>query len=75
MKIDLTNHEAAIIYELLHEIKLKCVRGASKEDREQAKRIIDDCNGLMKKVEDIVLAMPSEDSKKKKPQKGKKRGK
>ena len=74
MKIDLTNHEAAMIYELLHEIKLKCVRGVSKEDREQAKRIIDDCNGLMKKVEDIVLAMPStEDSKKKK--KGKKSGK
>lgn len=74
MKIDLTNHEAAMIYELLHEIKLKCVRGASKEDREQAKRIIEDCNGLMKKVEDIVLAMPSaEDSKKKK--KGKKSGK
>tara|TARA_R100000664_G_C2681304_1_gene89194 strand:- start:22 stop:246 length:225 start_codon:yes stop_codon:yes gene_type:complete len=74
MKIDLTNHEAALIYELLHEIKLKCVRGASKEDREQAKRIIEDCNGLMKKVEDIVLAMPSsEDSKKKK--KGKKSGK
>ena len=74
MKIDLTNHEPAMIYELLHEIKLKCVRGASKEDREQAKRIIEDCNGLMKKVEDIVLAMPStEDSKKKK--KGKKSGK
>lgn len=58
MKIDLTRHEATIIYELLHEIKLKCVTEGATEDRENSKRIIEDCNGLMKKVEDVVLAPP-----------------
>jgi len=76
MKIDLTTHEATIIYELLHEIKLKCVTEGAKEDREHAKRIIDDCNGLMKKVEDVVLGAPSEPTvKDKKKKKGKKSGK
>tara|TARA_R110002110_G_scaffold77550_1_gene203775 strand:- start:1130 stop:1345 length:216 start_codon:yes stop_codon:yes gene_type:complete len=56
MKIDLTVREATLIYELLHEIKLKCVtQGSSKKDRAQAKKMIEDCNGLMKKVEEGVL--------------------
>jgi len=68
MKIDITTHEATMIYELLHEIKMKCVTdGSSKEDRATAKRIIKDCNGLMKKVEDIILSpQPGEGEKKKK---------
>tara|TARA_R110002110_G_scaffold76438_2_gene201317 strand:+ start:802 stop:1038 length:237 start_codon:yes stop_codon:yes gene_type:complete len=56
MKIDLTVREATLIYELLHEIKLKCVtEGAAKKDRQQSKKIIEECNGLMKKVEASVL--------------------
>jgi hypothetical protein len=66
MKIDLTTHEATIIYELLHEIKLKCVTEGAKEDRERAKRIIKECNVLMKKVEDVALAPNSPSSHQKK---------
>jgi len=66
MKIDLTNHEATLIYELLHEIKLKCVSAGTAEEKKQARRIIKDCNGLMKKVEDIVLSPNTGEGRKKK---------
>tara|TARA_B100000676_G_C17666537_1_gene624121 strand:+ start:458 stop:694 length:237 start_codon:yes stop_codon:yes gene_type:complete len=56
MKIDITTREATMIYELLHEIKMKCVTEGVEEDRDTAKRIMEDCNGLMKKVEDVILA-------------------
>ena len=58
MKIEITNQEAALIYELLHDVKMKCVTGAdaSEEDKLVAKRILKDCNGIMRKVENVVLA-------------------
>tara|TARA_Y100001938_G_scaffold150560_1_gene242066 strand:- start:2914 stop:3138 length:225 start_codon:yes stop_codon:yes gene_type:complete len=67
MKIEITTHEAALIYELLHEVKMKCVVGAdsSEEDKVVAKRILKDCNGLMRKVEDVVLAPTTNTGKKK----------
>ena len=71
MKIDLTTHEATLIYELLHEVKLKCVGASTKEEKEHAKRIIKECNSLMKKVEDTVLSsVPPPKSEKKKKGKG-----
>jgi hypothetical protein len=71
MKIDLTVKEATLIYELLHEIKLKCVtQGSSKKDRAHAKKMIEDCNGLMKKVEEGVLdPLPPDSPKRKKKKK------
>jgi hypothetical protein len=57
MKIDITTREATMVYELLHEIKMRCVTdGSSKENRETSKKIIKDCNALMKKVEDVILS-------------------
>ena len=71
MKIDLTTQEATIIYELLHEAKLKCVEASTEEEKKYARRIIRDCNGLMKKVEDVVLA-PAPKKRKGKDSKGEK---
>ena len=56
MKIDITTREATMIYELLHEIKMRCVTGGAQDDIDTAKRIMEDCNGLMKKVEDMILS-------------------
>ena len=61
-----------MIYELLHEIKMRCVTEGAAEDRDIAKKIVKDCNGLMKKVEDVILS-PGVGEGTKKKKKGKKK--
>lgn len=54
--IILTTQEATLIYELMHDVKLTYMN-LNKEEKAKpsAKEIVSVCNGIMKKVEDLVL--------------------
>ena len=52
----LTNKEATLIYELMHDVKVTYLNMSKEEQaRPNAKSMIDVCNGIMKKVENLVL--------------------
>lgn len=52
----LTNKEATLIYELMHDVKVTYLNMNKEEQaRSTAKDMIAVCNGIMKKVENLVL--------------------
>jgi hypothetical protein len=65
-RIDLSIEEATLIYELMHDVKVTYM-GMTKEEKSKEKvmYMIGLCNGIMKKVEGLVIGKDTGEGKKK----------
>jgi len=63
--VDLSLQEATLIYELMHDVKVTYMAMTNKEkDKEQVRAMINLCNGIMKKVEVLVIGPKTGEGKK-----------
>lgn len=63
--VDLSLQEATLIYELMHDVKVTYMSMTDEEkNKEQVRSMINLCNGIMKKVETLVIGPGTGEGKK-----------